>query len=64
MTAPLKKVAVKKPGKSLINAKPDEWHYGSSFNPKKIEDIHASFVQLLRDSGAEVFWMPENVGLI
>jgi len=60
MTAPLKKVAVKKPGKSLINAKADEWHYGSSFNPKKIENIHASFVQLLRDSGAEVFWMPEN----
>ncbi len=60
MTAPLKKVAVKKPGISLINAKAEEWYYGPSFNPKKIEKIHASFVQLLRDSGAEVFWMPEN----
>jgi N-dimethylarginine dimethylaminohydrolase len=59
MTAPLKKVAVKKPGKSLINAKADEWHYGPSFNPKKIGAIHSTFVQMLKDSGIEVFWMPE-----
>ena len=60
MTAPLKKVAVKKPGTSLINARADEWHYGPSFDPKKIGEIHSIFVQMLKDSGVEVFWMPEH----
>ena len=34
MTAPLKKVAVMKPGASLINADPVKWHYGPLFDPK------------------------------
>jgi len=60
MTATLRKVAVKKPGPSIINADPTLWHYGENFNPTKIPNIHKGFVKKLEKSGAEVYWMPEN----
>ena len=60
MTATLRKVAVKKPGLSIIDADPNLWHYGEDFNPKKIPNIHKEFVKKLEESGAEVYWMPEN----
>ena len=60
MTATLRKVAVKKPGISIIDADPNLWHYGEDFNPKKIPNIHKEFVKKLEESGAEVYWMPEN----
>ena len=60
MTAPLKKVAVMKPGTSLINADPVKWHYGPLFDPKKVAEVHSNFVEILKDSGAEVYWMSEN----
>jgi len=60
MTATLRKVAVKKPGLSIIDADPNLWHYGDDFNPKKIPNIHKEFVKKLEESGAEVYWMPEN----
>ena len=60
MTAPLKKVAVMKPGASLINADPVKWHYGPLFDPKKVAEVHSNFVEILKDSGAEVYWMSEN----
>ena len=60
MTAPLKKVAVMKPGDSLINADPVKWHYGPLFDPNKVVEVHNHFVEILEDSGAEVYWMAEN----
>lgn len=60
MTATLRKVAVKKPGLSIIDADPNLWHYGEDFNPKKIPNIHKEFVKKLEELGAEVYWMPEN----
>ena len=45
MTATLRKVAVKKPGPSIINADPNLWHYGEDFNPAKILNIHEEFVK-------------------
>ena len=60
MTAPLKKVAVMKPGPSLINADPVKWHYGPLFDPKKVAEVHSNFVEILEDSGVEVYWMSEN----
>ena len=60
MTAPLKKVAVMKPGDSLINADPVKWHYGPLFDPNKVAEVHNHFVEILKDSGAEVYWMAEN----
>lgn len=60
MTAPLKKVAVMKPGEALLKANPGKWHYGPLFDPSQIEKNHSNFVQILKDSGAEILWMPEG----
>jgi N-dimethylarginine dimethylaminohydrolase len=60
MTLPLKKVGVLKPSISLKTADTRKWHYSSAFDPKKIEKIHESFIQLLVDSDVEIFWMSEN----
>ena len=60
MTAPLKKVAVMKPGEALLKANPSKWHYGPLFDPSQIEKNHSNFVQILKDSGAEILWMPEG----
>ena len=49
-----------KPGASLINADPVKWHYGPLFDPKKVAEVHSHFVEILKDSGAEVYWMAEN----
>ena len=57
MTATLKKVAVKAPGLSLLNADPKKWHYTKGFNPSLIEVVHNIFVKMLEDSGAEVYYM-------
>ena len=60
MTAPLKKVAVMKPGEAILKANPSKWHYGPLFDPSQIEKNHSNFVQILKDSGAEILWMPEG----
>ena len=60
MTTELRKVAVKKPGPSLKKADAALWHYGDEFDPDKVEAVHATFVQALENSGAEVYWMGED----
>ena len=60
MTAPLKKVGVMKPGEALLKANPDKWHYGPLFDPSQIKKNHSDFVQVLKDSGAEILWIPEG----
>jgi len=62
MTAPLRKVALRKPSTSLINADPSDWHYGSKFQPDLVAKNHAAFVKTLADAGVEVFWMSEDDG--
>jgi dimethylargininase len=60
MTTELRKVAVKKPGQLLKKAAAAVWHYGDEFDPNKVEAVHASFVQALEDSGAEIYWMADD----
>ena len=71
MTASLRKVALLKPGACLKNADPSKWHYGPTFDPGKVEEIHASFVSLLENEGVvvienqiqdleKVFWDPSE----
>lgn len=62
MTAPLRKVALKKPSASLLSADPAAWHYGAHFDPAKVADNHARFAQVLTDAGIEILWMPDDDG--
>ncbi len=60
MTGPLKKVGLIKPGISLKDADPLLWHYGSAFDPDKLDSVHKSFVDLLIGSNVEILWMSEK----
>ena len=60
MTAPLRKVAVKRPGSSLQNADPKVWHYGPNFDPETAALNHSAFVNTLEATGVEIFWMPDE----
>ena len=62
MTAPLRTVALKKPGTSLLHANRDEWHYGPHFDPLRAIDNHAAFVRILQDRGVKILWMPDDDG--
>lgn len=62
MTAPLRKVAVKRPGASLLEADRKKWHYGASFEPEKVSAAHAEFVQMLHAEDIEIYHMPEEDG--
>ena len=60
MIAPLKKVALMKPGKSLFNADAKKWNYNNKFDPKKIEAVFLSFLNLLQEDKIQIFWMDET----
>jgi dimethylargininase len=57
MTAPLRRVALRKPGAAMQQADAATWHYGPSFDKGKIEFEHAAFTDLLEEKGVEVLWM-------
>lgn len=57
MTGPLRRVAMRRPSDSLLNADPSEWHYGPGFDSDRIEAEHASLAGLLQEAGVEVQWM-------
>ena len=57
MTAPLKRVALRKPGKALLQADADSWHYGPSFKRDEVEQNHVNFTELLTQSEIEILWM-------
>ena len=54
-------VGMLKPMKALKTADPDKWHYGNSFDPKKIENNYSSFAKILIELDVKILWMtPEN----
>ncbi|OED37508.1 hypothetical protein AB833_23400 [Chromatiales bacterium (ex Bugula neritina AB1)] len=54
MTATLKRVAVRRPGASLLTADADQWHYGTGFNRSTLVEEHDGFTSLLRRQGIEI----------
>ena len=57
MTAPLKEVALRRPGNSLLKADPKAWNYGKHFNPSEIENEYESFVLALENFGVNIHWI-------
>ena len=63
MTAPLRRVALRKPGVAMQQADAATWHYGASFDKDKVEFEHAAFTDLLQAKDIEVLWMNEASGI-
>lgn len=57
MTAPLRRVALRAPSPSLLQADTEKWHYGPLYNAAEIPKIHQDFARTLTEAGAEILWM-------
>ena len=57
MTAPLRRVALRRPGTAMLSADARAWHYGPRFDPTRVLDNHAAFARTLEEAGVEILWM-------
>lgn len=62
MTAPLRRVAMMKPGAAMLDADPEVWHYAEPLDAGRLEEQYDAFATLVSQSGAEVEWIEESVG--
>ena len=60
MSAPLARVLMRRPGKSLIAANAGEWHYGPTFDGAKAVEQHRQFTRLVEKSGTEILWIEDD----
>ncbi len=57
MVAPLRRVAMRAPGRALLEADPQVWHYGPTFAPDRIDQEYQAFSNLVERAGAEILWI-------
>ena len=55
---PLAAVIMRAPGPAMAKARPQDWHYGTGFDPARAEIQHAELARIVTASGAKVHWMP------
>lgn len=60
MSAPLQRVLMRRPGPSLMQADPAQWHYGPTFNGAKAVHQYRAFAQLIEQSGTEIIWLDDE----
>ena len=60
MIAPLRKVLVKRPGRTFAGADPERWHYTAQPDLDAARQEHDAFVQILKEAGAEVYYHDES----
>ncbi len=54
MVAPLRSVAVRRPGREMLHADINKWHYAKELSPTKLMTQFEGFVDVLGKSGAEI----------
>lgn len=57
MVAPLKSVALRRPGREMLNADINKWHYAKELVPEKLLAQYQGFVNVIQKSGAEIHWL-------
>lgn len=60
MAAPLKRVVMRKPGKSLVSANAADWHYGPGFDGARAIEQFGVFADLVASCGTEIIWIEDN----
>ena len=58
MTAPLRRVAMRRPGRATSEADPERWHYAGRLDAARLARQYDAFVECVADSGAEIEWIP------
>ena len=57
MVAPLRRVAMRRPGRATLEADPVLWHYAAPLEPERMLHQYDTFAQRVAESGAEVEWI-------
>ena len=60
MVAPLRRVAMRRPGPATFGADPVRWHYAGPLDAHRLARQYDAFAALVADSGAEIEWIPER----
>lgn len=59
MVAPLRRVAMRRPGRATLDADPVRWHYAGPLDADRLARQYDAFAALVGDSGAEIEWIPD-----
>ena len=60
MVAPLRRVAMRRPGRATIEADPERWHYDGPLDARRLTRQYDAFVRCVAASGARIEWIPER----
>lgn len=58
MVAPLRRVAMRRPGRATWEADPALWHYAGPLDAGRLMRQYEAFVECVADSGARIEWIP------
>ncbi|MDE2943286.1 MAG: arginine deiminase family protein [Gemmatimonadota bacterium] len=57
MAAPLRRVAMRRPGRATLEADPGRWHYAGPIEPDRLLRQYDAFTERVAASGAEIEWI-------
>lgn len=57
MVAPLRRVAMRRPGGATLEADPALWHYAGPLEPDRLLRQYDAFAQCVAEAGAEIDWI-------
>lgn len=60
MVAPLRRVAMRRPGRATCEADPAIWHYAGPLDAARLKRQYDTFVECVAASGARIEWIPEE----
>lgn len=60
MSAPLRRVAMRRPVPGMAAVDPAKWHYGKALDALALERQYGAFADLVADSGAEILWVEDS----
>ncbi|MCZ0936547.1 MAG: arginine deiminase family protein [Gemmatimonadetes bacterium] len=65
MVAPLRRVAMRRPGRATLEADPERWHYAGPIEPDRLLRQYDAIAECVAASGAEIEWIegPQDDGL-
>ncbi len=60
MVAPLRRVAMRAPGKAILHADPEKWHYAKDIIAAELLNQYQAFVKLIQHNDVEIVWMNDE----
>ena len=60
MVAPLRRVAMRRPGRATCEADPAIWHYAGPLDARRLKRQYDRFAECVAESGARLEWIPER----